>query len=56
MALMALGLAGPAWMPLLGGVMAAEAATPLGARLRAPLGVILLLASPLVLWAGPPPG
>jgi predicted metal-binding membrane protein len=56
MALMALGLAGPAWMPLLGGVMAAEAASPFGARLRAPLGLILLLASPLVLWAGPPPG
>jgi predicted metal-binding membrane protein len=55
MALMALGLAGPAWMPLLGGVMAAEAATPVGARLRVPLGVALLLASPLVLWAGHPP-
>jgi predicted metal-binding membrane protein len=55
MALMALGLAGPAWMPLLGGVMAADAATPAGARLRVPLGVALLLASPLVLWAGHPP-
>jgi predicted metal-binding membrane protein len=56
MALMVLGLGGPAWMLLLGGAMAAEAATPLGARLRVPLGLLLLLASLLVLWTGPPPG
>lgn len=56
MALMALGLAGPAWMLLLGGVMAAEAATPAGGRLRVPLGLVLLAASLLVLRTGPPPG
>lgn len=42
MLLMAVGLSGPAWMALLGGVMALEAATPLGPRLRAPLGAALL--------------
>ncbi len=56
MALMALGLAGPAWMLLLGGVMAAEAATPAGERIRVPLGVLLGVAALLALWAGPPPG
>jgi hypothetical protein len=53
---MVLGLGGPAWMLLLGGAMAAEAATPLGARLRVPIGLVLLLSSLLVLWTGPPPG
>ncbi len=56
MALMVLGLGGPAWMLLLGGAMAAEAATPLGARLRVPLGLLLLVSSLLVLWWGSPPG
>jgi predicted metal-binding membrane protein len=56
MALMALGLAGPAWMLLLGGVMAAEAATSAGERIRVPLGILLLGAALWVLWAGRPPG
>jgi predicted metal-binding membrane protein len=52
MSLMVLGLGGPAWMLLLGGVMAAEAATPWGGRLRAPLGVALLAAAAAALAAG----
>ena len=49
MALMALGLGGPAWMLALGGVMAAEAATAPGPRLRAPVGVALLAGAGLLL-------
>lgn len=56
MALMLLpGLAGPGWMLLAGGVMAVEAATPLGPRLRIPLGILLLGSSLLVLWPSGPP-
>jgi predicted metal-binding membrane protein len=56
MALMAVGLRGPAWMALLGGVMVAEATTPLGARLRLPLAAALLAAAVLAISGALPPG
>ncbi|MGD9694785.1 MAG: DUF2182 domain-containing protein [Thermoleophilia bacterium] len=56
MALMVLGLTGPAWMLLLGAVMAIEAIAPPGARLRVPIGAVLLVAGAVVALAGASPG